>query len=103
MTATSPRAALLAFADELAGFEHGLPVDVIAYMARERAADLPDDIQLAELAGGPTLDVDQKLRVEALQAAAHWHIGEAFDDDRPRCTRVVDTARVFEAYLREER
>jgi hypothetical protein len=57
----------------------------------------------AELAGTPDLDVDHRLRVEALQAAAHWHIGSTYADEDAGPQVVVETARTFEAYLRGDR
>ena len=49
----------------------------------------------AELASTPALDVDQRLRVEALHAATHWRLGADCD-----AHDVVVTAGYFEAYLR---
>lgn len=46
------------------------------------------------------LTADERLRVEALQAAAHWHIGSTLTNEDAGPWVVVVTARVFEAYLR---
>lgn len=47
-----------------------------------------------ELATAPTLDVDQQLRIAALQAAATAAVRA------PRPETILATARTFEAYLR---
>lgn len=58
---------------------------------------------VVELVGGPALDRDELLRVEALQAAAHWHIGSTLDDEDAGPQTVIDTAHAFEGYLRGDR
>jgi hypothetical protein len=103
---TTPRAALLALAQRIDTGKVTSRPDValveLAGLLIQEAERYPDepapDPVTAELVGEPTLDVDQQLRVEALQAASHWHLGCALDDGvSPQ--DVVTVARVFEGYL----
>jgi hypothetical protein len=91
------RLALLDFAEYLdrTDMPAPLPSSVFAGLAREYAEHYRDHSKpLPEKSPGD-------LRIEALQCAAHWHVGSSlndYDDDA-----VVRAAQAFEAYLRGER
>lgn len=121
---TTPRAALLALADEnerrgrpltpsqIRSVAEGYPdesleaframplADKLQHMHHHVAgqAEEPQEIT-AELVGTPTLDIDQQLRVEALQAATHYRIGHDDND----LAAVLATADAFLAWLRGDR
>lgn len=98
---TTPRAALLAFAAWLdrTDMPAPMPSSVTAQLAREYAENYADEAPgfAVEAAIAAAL-VPDPYRVEALQAAAHWHIGSGLGDYDP--ADVIRAARPFEAYLR---